>query len=60
MNIEVKTAVEGCANYCPHFEIEITSLYRDDKIFYKTYRCINYGKCQAMLLALSRANVKKI
>lgn len=57
MTIEVKTAVEGCANYCPRFEIKTTNLYEGNKIFYKDYRCANLDECEAMLRALSYATV---
>lgn len=62
MIIEVKTAVEGCADYCPRFEVKTIKLYENNDIFFKTYYCEHLDECKAMLNALAEAeeNLKNI
>ena len=54
MEIEIKTAVDGCARYCPNFQIEVINLYVNDETYNRAYRCEHLTECEAMLKAIMR------
>lgn len=54
MQIEIKTAVNGCANYCPEFEVKGVTLYENNRV----YRCIHLDECNAMLEAMHTVTIK--
>ena len=58
MQIEIKTAVDGCANYCPEFEIKGVTLYENNSIINRAYRCIHLDECNAMLEAMHNVTIK--
>ena len=58
MNIEIKTAVEGCARYCPKFQIVAQILFSNNGIYKRAYRCEHLEECKAMLGALDTVTVE--
>lgn len=58
MQIEIKTAVNGCANYCPEFEVKGVTLYENNAIINRVYRCIHLDECNAMLEAMHTVTIK--
>ena len=55
MEIDIKTAVDGCARYCPNFQIEVINLYSNNETYNRAYRCEYLAVCQSMLTALFQA-----
>lgn len=58
MNIEIKTAVDGCANYCPEFEVKGITLYENNTLLNRVYRCIHLDECYAMLEAMNTVTIE--
>lgn len=57
MNIDIKTVVEGCAAYCPKFEIKVINLYANDIIINRSYRCEHLDECNAMIQAINTVTI---
>lgn len=47
MNIEVKTAAEGCADLCPEFRVKTVNLYKSNT-YERSYRCEHLEECRAI------------
>ena len=52
MEIEVKTALEGCARYCPRFHVVAQILFNNDGVYNRVYKCGHLDECEAMLEAM--------
>lgn len=58
MKAEIKTAVDGCARFCPEFEITTINLYANNNIYERVYKCEHLEQCEAMIEAMSHATIK--
>lgn len=57
MTIEIKTAVDGCANYCPEFEVVAIKLIENNTVIKRVYRCAHLDECNAMLEAMQTVTI---
>lgn len=58
MNVDIETAVDGCATYCPKFEVTVINLFENDNIIHRIYRCEHLEECNAMLEAMQTITIK--
>jgi hypothetical protein len=52
MEISVKTATDDCCRRCPSFRVRVVELYQNNGLFYRSYKCENLEKCNAMMEAI--------